>query len=83
MAKKKVERKSKSFTEVFGLNKILSNETTDALFGLFLIASAIVLIIAMGSFFATGAADQSILENLRPGEWLNTGKQFTNYCGSI
>lgn len=50
MAKKKVERKSKSFTEVFGLNKILSNETTDALFGLFLIASAIVLIIAMGSF---------------------------------
>lgn len=83
MAKKKVERKSKSFTEVFGLNKILSNETTDALFGLFLIASAIVLIIAMGSFFATGAADQSILENLRPVEWLNTGKQFTNYCGSI
>ena len=83
MAKKKVERKSKSFTEVFGLNKILSNETTDALFGLFLIASAIVMIIAMGSFFATGAADQSILENLRPGEWLNTGKQFTNYCGSI
>ena len=83
MAKKKVERKSKSFTEVFGLNKILSNETTDALFGLFLIAAAIVLIIAMGSFFATGAADQSILENLRPGEWLNTGKQFTNYCGSI
>ena len=83
MAKKKVERKSKSLTEVFGLNKILSNETTDALFGLFLIASAIVLIIAMGSFFATGAADQSILENLRPGEWLNTGKQFTNYCGSI
>ena len=83
MAKKKVERKSKSLTEVFGLNKILSNETTDALLGLFLIAAAIVLIIAMGSFFATGAADQSILENLRPGEWLNTGKQFTNYCGSI
>ncbi len=83
MAKKKNERKSKSLADIFGLSKILSNETTDALFGLFLIAAAIVMIIAMGSFFATGAADQSILENLRPGEWVNTGKQFTNYCGSL
>ena len=83
MAKKKNERKSKSLADIFGLSKILSNETTDALFGLFLIAAAIVMIIAMGSFLATGAADQSILENLRPGEWVNTGKQFTNYCGSL
>ena len=83
MAKKKNERKSKSLADIFGLSKILSNETTDALFGLFFIAAAIVMIIAMGSFFATGAADQSILENLRPGEWVNTGKQFTNYCGSL
>ena len=83
MAKKKNERKSKSLADIFGLSKILSNETTDALFGLFLIAAAIVMIIAMGSFYATGAADQSILENLRPGEWVNTGKQFTNYCGSL
>ena len=83
MAKKKNERKSKSLADIFGLSKILSNETTDALFGLFLIAAAIVMIIAMGSFYATGAADQSILENLRPGEWVNTGKHFTNYCGSL
>ena len=44
---------------------------------------AVVLIIAMVSFINTGAADQSLLENLRPGEWTNTEKQFQNYCGSL
>ena len=37
----------------------------------------------MVSFLRTGAADQSILENLRPGEWTNEGQQFQNYCGSL
>ena len=83
MAKKKNEKKSRSLSEIFGLKSILSNETTDALFGLILIAIAIVICIAMGSFFATGEADQSILENMRPGEWLNSDKQFSNYCGSL
>ena len=83
MAKKKNERKNKTLLDIFGLRNIISNETTDALFGLLLIAIAIVMTIAMGSFFATGEADQSILENMRPGEWLNTDKQFTNYCGSL
>lgn len=83
MAKKKNERKNKTLVDIFGLRKIVSNETTDGLFGLLLIAIAIVMTIAMVSFFATGEADQSILENLRPGEWLNTDKQFTNYCGSL
>lgn len=83
MAKKKSEKKSKSLSEALGLKSILSNETTDALFGLFLIAIAIVIAIAMGSFFGTGESDQSILENLRPGEWMNTEQQFTNYCGSL
>lgn len=83
MAKKKSEKKSKSLSEALGLKSILSNETTDALFGLFLIAIAIVVAIAMGSFLGTGESDQSILENLRPGEWMNGEQQFTNYCGSL
>ena len=83
MAKKKTDRKNKNTNETRGIRSIISNETTDAMFGLILIAIAIVMIIAMGSFFATGAADQSILENMRPGEWLNSDKQFTNYCGSL
>lgn len=36
----------------------------------------------MISFLNTGANDQSLLENLKPGEWTNTEKQFQNYCGS-
>ena len=83
MAKKKIDRKNKHISETRSIRSIISNETTDAMFGLILIAIAIVMIIAMGSFFATGAADQSILENMRPGEWLNSDKQFTNYCGSL
>ena len=67
MAKKKTDRKNKNTNETRGIRSIISNETTDAMFGLILIAIAIVMIIAMGSFFATGAADQSILENMRPG----------------
>ena len=83
MTKKKTERKNKNTSETRSIRSIISNETTDAMFGLILIAIAIVMIIAMSSFFATGAADQSILENMRPGEWLNSDKQFTNYCGSL
>ena len=37
----------------------------------------------MFSYLNTGAADQSLLESLRPGEWLNTDKEFCNYCGSF
>lgn len=40
------------------------------------------MIIAMVSFFSTGPADQSTLENMRPGEWLNNTHVFTNTCGS-
>ena len=83
MTKKKTDRKNKNTSETRSIRSIISNETTDAMFGLILIAIAIVMIIAMSSFFATGAADQSILENMRPGEWLNSDKQFTNYCGSL
>lgn len=41
------------------------------------------MILAMISFLSTGAADQSLLENLQPGEWTNTQQLFQNYCGSM
>ena len=83
MANKRPKRKQKSFSEAIGIRHIFGNETTDFFFGLVLFALAIVMAIAMGSFLTTGEADQSILENMRPGEWLNQDRQFTNYCGSI
>ena len=41
------------------------------------------MILAMISFLSTGAADQSLLENMQPGEWTNTQQLFQNYCGSM
>ena len=48
MAKKKTDRKNKNTNETRSIRSIISNETTDAMFGLILIAIAIVMIIAMG-----------------------------------
>ncbi len=83
MAKKRKESRAKSFSEAIGLQYIFNNTITDFFLGLALVVGAIVIIIAMISFLNTGAADQSLLENLRPGEWTNTEQQFQNYCGSL
>ena len=83
MAKKRTECKAKSFGEAIGLQYIFNNTITDFFLGLALIGIAIVVIIAMVSFLNTGYADQSILENLKAGEWTNTEQQFQNYCGSL
>ena len=83
MTKKKTERKPKNVGQAVGFQNILSNEKTDFIFGLILIGLAIYITIAMISYLSTGQADQSILEDLRPGEWLNSNHQFANYCGSI
>ena len=88
MSKKKRNSKPKkntstSFSSAIGLQtKRYSNETTDFLAGLVLLIFAIYLTIAMVSFLHTGAADQSILENLRPHEWINSNREFANYCSS-
>ncbi|MBV3400291.1 DNA translocase FtsK [Prevotella copri] len=83
MAKKRTERKAKSFGEAIGLQYIFNNTITDFFLGLALIGIAIVTIIAMVSFLNTGYADQSILENLKACEWTNNEQQFQNYCGSL
>ena len=83
MAKKRTERKAKSFSEAIGLQYIFNNTITDFFLGLALVIAGIFVIIAMISFLNTGAADQSILEDLRTGDWKNTDQQFQNYCGSF
>ncbi len=83
MVKKKTNKKSKNIKEAIGLQNILSNEKTDFLLGIILFALSIYVIIAMISYFSTGQADQSALEGMRPGQWLNTNHEFTNYCGSF
>lgn len=83
MAKKKNEKKSKSFYEAIGLQYLFNNTITDFFLGLALVVVAVIVLIAMVSFLYTGAKDQSILENLRPGDWNNAQHQLTNYCGSL
>lgn len=83
MAKKRTEQKTKSFSQAIGLQYIFNNTITDFFLGLALVTISVVTIIAMVSFLNTGAADQSILEEMRAGEWTNSEHQFQNYCGSL
>lgn len=86
MVRKKTSRKPKTTPKTSskgsGLHDILSSDKTDFVLGLLLFLGTIVITIAMVSFLQTGAADQSILEDMRPGEWLNTDRIFANRCGS-
>ena len=82
MAKKKTERKAKTFSEAIGFNNIL-NDKTGFILGLILFLVAIFLLIAFISYFSTGQADQSLVTELRPGEVENTAHEFHNYCGSV
>ena len=83
MAKKKTNKKPKSTNKPSGFQNIISNEKTDFLLGLILFIFAIYVITAMISYFNSGKADQSVLESMRPGQWLNTDHDFVNYCGSF
>lgn len=83
MAKKKVDKKPQNISEVMGLQNIINNEKVDFVIGLFFVVCSIVLLIAFVSYFYTGKADQSILEDLRPGEWLNNDDLFQNKCRSL
>ena len=81
MAKRKTARKTNNkttFGDAIGLNYIFDNTITDFFLGLLTVAIAVVMIIAMCSYLSTGATDQSMLENLRAGEWVNTGQEFRN-----
>ena len=86
MAKKKNNKNSKSSTGVFRMltiDNIFHNERLNAFLGVFLILLALYLSLAFVSYFSTGAADQSIIEDLREGEIMNQNHEYTNTCGSL
>lgn len=84
MKKQKKAKKpaTSRINEVAGLSK-QTVERIDMGLGLVAIGVAVYLIVALWSFITTGAADQSLLEELRPGDFLNSGHEFKNYCGSL
>lgn len=84
MTQRKSERKPKKSGKTVGSHHTSTDHgKVDFFLGLILFLASVYLIIAMISYLVTGASDQSILENLRPGEWLNPNREFANYCGSI
>ncbi len=83
MAKKKSDKETepkKVSTKRF--SAFLKNETTHFVIGLISVIFAVYLLLAFTSFFFTGAADQSILDNQQPGELMQTTNHVKNYAGA-
>ena len=86
MAKKRKEKRSQNNSDISGIlgfNHIFHNEKLNFCLGLLLFGLAIYLTLAFISYFSTGAADQSMIEDPKEGEILNANQEFTNTCGSI
>ena len=84
MVKKKKETSTKrSFTGVIGFKNIFHNEKLNFFIGLLLVSVAVYFIMAFISYFTTGAADQSLIEDPREGEIMNEKHEFSNTCGSL
>ena len=81
--KTKTEKHATTFTEALGVNKIFDNERLNFFIGVLLLILAAYTTMAFVSFFTTGAADQSIIEELREGELANQQHEFSNSCGSL
>lgn len=81
--RKKTEKTASSLAEAIGFKNIFHHERFNFFIGLLLVIVSIYLILAFVSFIATGAADQSMIEELRSGEIQNQQHEFANSCGSI
>jgi len=72
-----------SLSETLGVNKIFHNESLNFVLGLVLIVVAFIMLLSLISYLSTGAIDQSMLEEPREGEVMNSNGEFLNNCGSI
>ena len=81
MAKKKknsraAEKNATSFAEAIGIDKIFHNERINFVIGFFLLFLSGYLAWAFVSYFATGSADQSMIELPQAGEIANQNGEF-------
>ena len=60
-----------------------NRERLSFIFGAILFGISIYLCFAFVSYFSTGAADQTLIEEPRDGEVLNEHHEFANTCGSL
>lgn len=83
MAKKKSDKETEpKKVSAKRISAFFKNETTHFVIGLISVIFAVYLLLAFTSFFFTGAADQSILDNQQPGELLQTTNHVKNYAGA-
>ena len=68
--------------EVLGFSNIFQNEKIQIVSGIIILCIALFMLISFISFFTTGAADQSIIEHLREGDFANKTHEYANYCNS-
>ena len=86
MAKKKKDKSEKvssNFMSVLGFKDIFMSEQIKFVLGALLFVVAIFMTFAFISYFTTGSADQSLIEDPRDGELLNQHHEFSNTCGSF
>ena len=91
MVKKKKKRSPQtaphqSLLQSLGLERfvqIFTNERLHFLIGILLFAVSVCMAWAFVSYFTTGAADQSVIENLHDGDMENETHQFLNGVGSV
>ena len=81
--RKKTEQTASSFAEAIGIDNIFHNERLNFFLGVLILLIALYMTWAFISYFSTGAADQSIMDELREGEIQNQNHEFANSCGSI
>ena len=75
-----------SMLQALGLRRIIQifdNERLRFFIGMLLFAVSSCLVLAFISYFTTGQADMSMLEQLRQGDMENQNGEFQNICGSL
>ncbi len=83
MAKKKTDKNPEPKpVKTYKIAAFLKNETLHFIIGLVMVIFAVYLLLAFTSFFFTGSADQSILENHTTEQLLSTDNQVKNYAGA-
>ena len=82
-ARKNKEKAAGSFGEALGFRHILQNDIVNGIIGIVLCAIAVYIAVALVSYLFTCSADQSLVLDMRPGDWLNSTREFQNRCGSM
>lgn len=83
MAKKKLDKEAEmSSASTNRLIAFFKNETIHFVIGLVLVIFSVYLLLALSSFFFTGAGDQSIIDSGNPNDLAAVNNQVKNYAGS-